>query len=387
MRTTRRLWLSMLLLVAGSLSAQVVTVLNGPLSPGGTALVQVDNTQPGAFGFPITAGALHLFRSTGELVHPFDIPGVFTSWLPAQGTTVLTFNIPPSGPGSAGSYVLHFAGGSESVTRLDVGTPSAPFPMLHCWPARAHEAFFSHALSTTAFGVNAIKFSNVGSAPHLFGSSDALYVFRPDLSTPLQVVDLEGLLVSPGEVVEVSLNVAFLTPGPLRVLAVWSDPWTAAVEMRNLGLRRDDSRVDLGFPEGRVIPQGGTLPYWLALEGFSAQGSPAGVPFHAFMLSWSPGRSWLAPGLVLPLDAGDALLQASLSGGLSTMIPNASGQSIPWLVSSQTPGSGLFWMPYGVIVHPGQPMLSGLEVHAAAVAYDPVSGILGVSQGEVLVIE
>ena len=77
----------------------------------------------------------------------------------------------------------------------------------------------------------------------------------------------------------------------------------------------------------------------------------------------------------------------SLENGLGGLLFNNVGQGLPATTLTQTSYAGTAVFPFTWIIHPNDPSLSGMTLHLAAVAFDPVSETLGVSQREELVVE
>jgi hypothetical protein len=389
MRIIDKLGQIALLGVTAVAAGQGITVTNSPVAPGAAATIVLDNTGPGAVTFVQPAAPLHAMQTTGELTFPLHGTTSQSVMVTSNSVTTLFLNAPATGPGSSGSYVLHYAGGNEAVTRLDVGAASGVFPTIHCWPGKGHDVFAGHGSPALFFGIYAWKFANTGTSAHVFSEGDDLYVFDPSASSPVQAVDLEGMVVPPGGVLSVSLNLSSFTPGPYRVLAVWADPGTDMVETRTHGIRRADSRLDMHFPAGRVVPMGGSLPTFLAMSDFipQPQGSAYGVPYYLFVLSSGGGSTHLSATMILPVPGTDPLVIASILTDLGGHLQNNVGQALPDLSSGVPSYIGLSTAPYCTIVHPGLPSLSGSQLHAAALAFDPVSGLLGTSQPEEIILE
>ena len=302
----------------------------------------------------------------------------------------LSLAVPNTGPGSSGSYVIHYMDGDEAVARLDVGSPAVVFPSIHCWPANSHDYLRGHASPAVIYGTSAWKFANVSAANHTFGSGDTLFVFRPTQSSPIRTVPLAGMTVPAGGVLRVDVSILPLVPGPIRLLAIWSDPGTNQVEMRSHGLRRQDTRADLHLPGGKTLALNQSLPVVMASHDFPSPGSggtSANPPFFALLAALSPGEIFLGPNLALPLDPTDPLVVVSLQSGIGGILFNNVGQGLPATTLTQTTYIGAAMFPFTWIIHPNDPSVAGLILHLAAVAFDPVSGTLGVSQREELVVE
>jgi hypothetical protein len=359
----RTLLVLVLVLVTANAAAEAQSLVlpPGPATPGSTITATL---LPGPAGQVCVSGtSLFMLTPEGDLVTPQFTQGqiliLCTGTLP--GLTA-SLQIPPSGPGSSGSFVAYVRHAPGIVARLDVGAPSASFPALHTFPEYIHAGFISHQTPTTWY------FVNTSPSPVTFGPGDVIQVFPPGGVVPVLVLPLAGLTVPAG--MRLSVPFPLAATGPFTVDVAWLDPAGGPVR-RRIGITTGPYG-DLHLRAGHSVPLGGAFPVDLR---FLTLGGP--LPTYALLAGTLPGSTALNASVTVPLSAADPLVLASLGGALFPLMTNSPGT----LSAVPGPGCAGYCGPastgyYGATVtlyHPG-PGLSGLVVRLAGVAVRSTTG-------------
>jgi hypothetical protein len=362
-----------LLFVTSAVSAQIITLPPGPFAAGQGIFVGVFNNTAGVLGVPCGTNQpmLALQHPEGAIIKYPNTTDCFTAF--PVGTSLIGFiAIPASGPGSNGSFVLRSFG---AAVRLDVGTPSASFSAIHTYPANPLWRFYAHVWNPVAGAVD-WAFANTGSTNHVFGAADVMRVFSPGGTVPLVTTSLAGVTVPARLETVMTLSLPGLPAGPYTVETTWLDPATNVVTTQRHGIQAF-SAADLNLPGGHVIPSGGVLPAELNLVSFPVPSTP----LYAFCVGIAPGSTPVPGVSAVPLML-DAAVTASLADGIGGLIVNHVGATVPWGSGSE----GAYTASGIGVTHPG-PAFSGITVRCAAIAFEPVSGQFGASQGEDLLIQ
>jgi len=359
------------LILASWAHAQVITLPPQPVAPGSTMQVTLFNNTGGELGLPCGGSPLWMQHPDGT---PIAYPGPYPCGFPfPQGTTVTDqFQVPATGPGSNGSFVFRSL---AAAVRIDVGAPSASFPAIHANPYWISNTNLGHAVDYNGTSPS-WEISNTSTSAHTFGAGDFLSIHAPGALVPLVSVGLAGITVPPQLSISGVLPMAGLPYSPLTVVMSWLDPGTNAVVTISHGIN-EGTDVDLRLKGGHVVPIGGSIPVELAIYSF-----PSLLPIdYGFCLGFLPGGSTQFGQHEIPLVL-DALVMASLANGIGGLLVNNFGTAPPLLAKWEHGTiSGI------TVHHHGIPGLSGVVVRAAAVAYEPVYGIFGTSQPELLIFQ
>lgn len=358
-------------------AAQSLTVPGGPHAPGSLVTATYTNETGGFLGFPLGCEARTL-RHSGDVVAPFALPGslcdIFVGLSPKESTA---FEL--TAPTKAGSYVVFFPHGPGAVARFDVtaGDPDArdivSFPWGAKWPQSAH------AIDYAPLSVTTWAFGNTGRADHEFVSGDRIDLFLPGGTTAVASLDLAGLAMGPGEVLQVTLPVAGLPSGPYDLEATWFDADTASMAVERSGIRDIGSRANLHLPDGDDLASGASIDIAMTVEGFP---TPVGSdPTYAILVCLAAGSTPLADGTVAPL-VQDGLADLSLSG-LGGLLQGHVG-------TLEAVGSFPSYLGEAVgmsLTHPNIPGLAGLQVRVAGIAVDETFTTWAATQPETIELQ
>ena len=285
-------------------------------------------------------------------------------------------------PAIPGSYLLLFsgtyAGGRiRACTRLDVGNPPSPRPEVFVYPTNIVTPAIAHAADFIDPGQTPWEIANVGPSFQVFGPSDVIRILAPGGTTALANLPLGGIAIMPGGVVEFPLPLWLLPPAPYTVEASWLSPVTGLLRSSTHGIRPQSTGVDLHMIDGKDLRSGLPLRVNLVVTGPVA--APGSQAVYALLLGFQPGTTVLPGGAVLPLSL-DYLVIDCATGNLGGLLTNHIG-ALP------APAAPMFPSFVGntVISHPGQPV-GGVRLRVAAVVLDPTSGILDVSQPELITV-
>lgn len=363
-------------ITAGIAHSQTLTLLSPPL-PGSVLPVVVTNDQFDA----IAIQPLVLLRATGELVIPkaaYQSDAVKMIESGAQGA--LEIDIPATGPGSNGSFLLYFRGGKRAAMRLDVGTADATFPTLHVALENIASGYNSHSWNYE-FGTSRIMLLNSGTESHVLGLNDRVRIFAPGSDVALAEMSISGSQIEAGKGIEMSLPMWDLEPGSYTLSVEMEDPLLGPIE-RRFGMHMPSDHADLHFPGGRFVPDDGVLPAHI----LASTKPQSGVLTYAFMLGKDEGTTPLGHGITLPL-ARDMFVMQSLSSGLFQSLRNGQGR----MSAADQPcfcyGLEYYQSPTIQIHHPDLPIFKGLTLRAAAVVIDSHGVAIGVTQAEEVLFE
>lgn len=363
--------------LSGGVALSQTLTMSSPPIPGSALSVVVTNDQFDAFGIQ----PLVLLRATGELVTPkaaYQSDAV--KMLDSAAQTTLEIDIPATGPGSNGSFLLYFRGGKRAAMRLDVGSADASFPMLHVALENIASGYNSHSWNYD-FGTSRIMLLNSGSEAHILGLNDRVRIFAPGSEVALAEMSISGSQIEAGKGIEMSLPLWDLEPGSYTLSVEMEDPLVGPIE-RRFGMHMPSDHADLHFPGGRFVPDDGVLPAHI-LANTKPQAGPL---TYAFMLGKDEGTTPLGHGLTLPL-ARDMFVMQSLSSGLFQSLRNGQGR----LKAADAPcfcyGLEYYQSPTIQIHHPDLPIFKGLMLRAAAVVIDSHGVAIGVTQAEEVLFE
>lgn len=366
-----------MLFVIGSLTAQILTVPQTPIAPGGQLPITVYNngSSPMALSFYVLTG-------TGDLVAP-RLPGCADgnpALSPGQSHSTYLV-VPATGPGSSGTHLLYFldsSGLTSAVARFHVGSITASFPSIHAFPQltypfQMHRVSFGYP-TTTPWAI-----ANSGASTVTFGGSDRIEIVPPG-GAPAVIQSLAGLSVAPGAVAAVTLPIAGLAPGPYSARTVWQDPVQGQLVMTT-GVR-EGPNVEMHLPTGRVLPVGGSLTAFLNVSYPNPVVTTAPVTY-AFCAGLTSGTFALPGGKLIPL-VNEPVVIYSVTNSLFGLLVNNVGVATD--VSSPNCGAR-FTTNDITVLHPNLPAYAGTEVHVAAVAFSYALGTFTPSQGATIVVQ
>lgn len=372
----------------GGVPAQTTLGVPGLVAPGVPFPVTLTNNSPLWIDM-LAWNLLTLMQPDGEVVFPELVGcGWLTGYLPTGASATLTWTVPASGPGSAGSFLLLCPYGSGAAARLDVGAPSAGYPDIHAYPTAMPfgvgpsmalpNGRGAHHLGLPPHAGSEWEFSNTAAVARVI--SPTIRIFAPGGTTPATVASFPNLTVPAGGVARVALPLAGLPAGPWTVEAGWFDPGLGGPHAVRHGLGISGiPAVDLHFPGGRTLAPGGTIPARFGVNQASAGPSPPWP--YALLVGFQPGSTPLPGGALVPLVA-DALVSASFTNGLGGLLTGNLGATVPAFVFCWQ--SGWYFPVAGGIglTHPGVASVSGAVVRVAVVALDPVTAAYASSQPE-----
>jgi hypothetical protein len=194
------------------------------------------------------------------------------------------------------------------------------------------------------------------------------------------------LIVPAGGLVQAALPLSALPSGPYTVETTWFDPGTQAnVSVRHGIETASGASIDLHYPDGKVIPLGGSLPARFAVRDSTGWWtSPTWS--YLFCIGVLPGSTPLPGGAIVPL-VPDVVVLASITDGIGGLITGFAGQTISEGVYC---AQSFDWYAtaYGIaIAHPNVPGVSGFGGRTAVVAYDPAGQVWAASQPEDVVLQ